>query len=174
MKKINKLVFSGICLALCIVLPFLTGQVQQLGNMLCLIHIPVFLCGLICGPVYAAIVGFIAPLLRFALCGMPQIMPTGIAMCFELMTYGVSSGVIYKLLPKKNISIYFALIGGMIDGRIVWGIVRTIMTQAGEYAFTWQAFMAGAFINAIPGIIVQIILIPIIVIAIKKYLNRLE
>lgn len=96
-----KMLYSALFLALALVLPFLTGQIQTVGNMLCPMHIPVLLCAFMCGPQWAAAVGFTAPLLRFALFTMPP-MPNGIAMAFELMTYGLVCGLMYKLLPKKS------------------------------------------------------------------------
>lgn len=168
-KKILKMVLGAMFLALALVLPFLTGQIPQIGSALCPMHIPVLLCGFFCGPAYGAVVGFITPLLRFALFGMPPILPNGIAMSFELLGYGLVSGLMYKLLPKKNIYVYVSLIGAMIVGRIVWGAAKVTLYGLGEYEFGWEAFMSGAFLTAIPGIIVQLVLIPIIVIALRKY-----
>ena len=113
-KHIKNLTAAGICLALCLYLPFLTGQNQQLGNALSPMHIPVLLCGFICGPYYAAVVGLIAPLLRFMIFAMPP-MPTGVAMCFELAAYGVVAGLLYNALPKKIPFIYVALITAMLS-----------------------------------------------------------
>ena len=166
--RTRRLIASAICLALALVLPFLTGQIQQIGNMLCPMHIPVLLCGLICGWPWGVAVGFIAPLLRFVLFGMPPIYPIGLAMAFELATYGLSAGLSYKLLPKKPVYVYVALLCGMIDGRIAWGIARYIMAGLGGGTFPFAAFLAGAVTNAIPGIILQILLIPPIVLALKK------
>jgi len=70
-------------IAIGLVLPFFTGQIPQIGRMLLPMHIPVFLCGLICGWKYGLMVGFILPLLRYAVFGMPVIFPNGIAMAFE-------------------------------------------------------------------------------------------
>ena len=170
-NKIYKMVLAAMFLALALVLPFLTGQIQQIGNALCPMHIPVLLCGFLCGPFYGLMIGLIAPLLRFALFGMPQIMPIGIGMCFELATYGLVAGLLYKWLPKKKLYVYVSLIGAMLCGRVVWGIARVILLGLGQYEFGWKAFLAGAFINAIPGIILQIVLIPIIVLAVEKNVN---
>ena len=171
-KQIKKIAAAAICLALCMVLPFLTGQIPQFGAMLSPMHIPVLLAGFIAGPFLAAIVGFIAPLLRFALFGMPPIMPTGVSMAFELAAYGLSAGILYNLLPKKKlagyVSVYVALIAAMVIGRIVWGLTRLALFGLVGTPFTLEMFMAGAFINALPGIILHIILIPIVVIALKK------
>lgn len=167
-KSYKNLVFSAVCLALCMLLPLLTGQLQQLGNALCPMHIPVLICGFIAGPWYAAAVGAIAPLLRFLIFGMPPVFPIGIAMCFELAAYGAVSGVLYKLLPKKALNIYASLIAAMLAGRVVWGIARAVLSGASGSPFTWQAFLAGGFINAVPGIILHILLIPVIVMALER------
>lgn len=172
--RIQKLVIAAVCLALCMVLPFLTGQIPEIGSMLSPMHIPVLLCGFICGPAWAAVVGTIAPLLRFALFGMPPLFPMGVAMCVELATYGAVSGALYRLLPRKPIHVYVSLIIAMLAGRIVWGIVRVVLSGVSGAAFTWAAFMAGAFTQAIPGIILHIVLIPVIVLALQKALPWLK
>lgn len=164
----RRLIASAICLALALVLPFLTGQMQQFGNMLCPMHIPVLLCGILCGWPWGMAMGFIAPLLRFALFGAPVIYPIGLAMAFELAAYGFSAGLCYKLLPKTPVCLYASLLCGMIDGRIVWGLARYIMAGLSGSEFPFSAFLAGAVTNAIPGILLQIVLIPPIVLALKK------
>jgi hypothetical protein len=168
MKKIStrKLVFSGLFIALGLVLPTLTGP--SLGSRLLPMHIPVLLAGFVCGGPLGLAVGFIIPILRSALFGMPPIFPTAVAMAFELAVYGLTTGIFYKLLPKKNIFIYVSLIVSMICGRIVWGIVSYILYGFGETPFTWQMFSAGAVVNAVPGIILQIVIVPVIVIALKR------
>ena len=166
--NIGQLTASGVCLALCMVLPFLTGQVPKVGNALSPMHIPVLICGFVAGPFYAAIVGFIAPLLRFPLFGSPPIMPTGVAMCFELAVYGFVAGMLHKTLPKRHEQVYVALVAAMLAGRIVWGIARWALSGVTGVAFTLNLFMAGAFVNAVPGIVLHIAFIPPIVIALKK------
>ena len=169
-KKINllKTVFSGMFLALALVLPLLTGQLQQLGNALCPMHIPVLLCGFFCGPLFGSAVGFLAPLLRFLIFGMPPLYPIGMAMCFELAAYGLVSGLLYRLLPDTKPYIYVSLLSAMLAGRIVWGTARWIMFGLGGADFGFAAFIAGAFTNAVPGIILQLILIPALVMALRK------
>lgn len=168
-KKLYRMILAAMFLALALMLPFLTGQIKQIGNALCPMHIPVILCGFFCGPWYALAVGLIAPLLRFLLFQMPTLIPSGIGMCFELATYGCISALLYRALPKKKIFIYISLIVAMIAGRIVWGVVRVIMFCLGSSDFGWKAFMSGALLNSIPGIIVQIVLIPILVMTLKRY-----
>lgn len=167
-KNIRNLVFAALCLALCMVLPLLTGQIPQIGSMLCPMHIPVLLCGFICGWPWGLAVGAIAPILRFLLFGMPPIYPTAIAMAFELAAYGAVSGILYRVLPKKPWSIYVALIAAMLVGRLVWGAAMMVLLGVKGGTFTLQAFLAGAFLNAWPGIILHIVLIPPIVMALKK------
>ena len=166
--NIKNLTLAALCLAIALLLPFLTAQIQTIGNMLCPMHIPIFLCAYICGWKWASAVGFVAPLLRYFLFGMPPLMPTGWAMAFELLTYGLVAGLLYKALPKKTINIYLSLIISMIAGRVVWGVVRLIIAGVVSTPFTWQMFIGGAVLEAIPGIILHIILIPVIVLALKK------
>lgn len=167
-NHIKNLILSALCLAIAMSLPFLTGQIQTIGNMLCPMHIPVFLCAYICGWKWAAAVGLVSPLLRYAAFGMPPIMPIGLGMAFEMMTYGIVAGLLYKILPKKMVNIYVSLIISMIAGRIVWGIARLVIAGVAAGEFTWQMFISGALLTAVPGIILHIILIPIIVIALRK------
>ena len=164
---IRRLTWSAMCLALCLLLPFLTGQIPQIGSALCPMHLPVLLAGFLCGPWWARGTGLAAPLRRNLLFSMPPLL-TAIAMSFELGTYGVVSGLLYRRLPKNLAGIYISLITAMITGRIVWGIVRVAMTGMAGEAFTWAMFLAGAFTTAIPGIIIQLILIPVLVTAIRK------
>ena len=167
-KQILKLVYAAVCLALAMVLPFLTGQIPQIGSALGPMHIAIYICGFVCGGPYGLIVGFVAPLLRFALFGMPPIFPTGLAMAFELAAYGLISGVLYRILPKKIPYIYVSLISAMVGGRIVWGIAQFIIMGLQGSEFPMSVFIAGAVTNAIPGIILHIVFIPLVVIALKK------
>lgn len=167
-KKLFNLILSAMFLAIAIVLPFLTGQIPQIGKVLCPMHIPVLLCGFFCGPWYALAVGLTAPLLRFSLFGAPVLIPTGIAMCFELAGYGFASGFLYRHLPRKKANVYAALAGAMIFGRLAWAATRVVLYGLGKSPFGWAAFFSGAFINAVPGIIVQIVLIPLLVMTLEK------
>ena len=130
-------------------------------------HLPVLLGAFICGPWWAAAVGVVAPLLRHALFGMPPIL-TALAMCFELAAYGLIAGLLYGKGTRTVKRIYISLIATMVFGRVIWGVATVIITGAAGGTFTWAAFASGAVLNAIPGILVQIILIPIIVVALRK------
>lgn len=171
MKKtlnIQNLAISGICLALCLLLPFITGQIPEIGNMLLPMHLPVLLCGFLCGGPWGAAVGFIAPLLRSFLFGMPPLFPIAVNMAFELMAYGLAAGVIYRILPKKKIHIYTSLFLAMLLGRVVWGVAAFVTFSIAGMQLTWSIFVAQAFLNAIPGIVLHILLIPILVMAIQR------
>lgn len=175
MKKQNpviKLTLAAMFLALCYVLPFLTGQIPDIGAMLCPMHIPVLLCGFLCGWPWGLAVGFCAPLLRSLTLGMPPLFPTAVCMAFELATYGAISGLCKSLLPKKNIYTCISLIISMITGRLVWGCAMLVCTNINGSGFGLAAFFAGAVTNAIPGIILQLILVPIIVMAIEKFTKK--
>lgn len=164
---IKKMVLAAVCLALCMVLPLLTGQIPQIGSALSPMHIPVLLAGFLCGPWWAMAVGLAAPLLRHVTLGMPPLI-TAIAMSFELAAYGLFSGLLYARLPKKTSNLYVSLVAAMLAGRVVWGAAMAVISGVTGSAFTWGAFMAGAFFNAVPGIIVHILLIPVIVMALRR------
>jgi thiamine transporter ThiT len=165
----KNLVLAALFLALGLVLPFLTGQIPQIGSRLLPMHIPILLCGLICGWKQGAVVGFVTPLLRSVLFGMPPFFPTATAMAFELLTYGLVIGLVYSKVPRKNLgTLYAALVGAMLAGRVVWGIVQFIQLGISGTGFTWSAFMSGAFFNAVPGIILQLILIPALMVALDR------
>ena len=163
------LTLSGMFLALALVMPFLTGQIPQIGSMLCPMHIPVLLCGFFCGGTMGFLVGLIAPVLRSFLFGMPPMFPVAICMAFELAAYGLVSGVLYRKLPGKKGTVYGALIIAMVLGRVVWGIA--MMACIGGQ-FGMEAFLAGAVTTALPGIILQLVLIPVVVLAMEKHLKE--
>ena len=169
MKNVSKMVLSAMFLALAMVLPFLTGQIPEIGSMLCPMHIPVILCGYFCGWKWGFAVGFIAPLLRSVWLGMPPMFPTALCMAFELGVYGCIAGALYRALPKNLFGIYVSLITAMVAGRLVWGLARFLCTGLDVSQFGLSAFWAGAVANAIPGIILQLILIPLIVKAFDKH-----
>lgn len=164
----GKMVTAALLMAVGIILPFITMQVPAIGNMLLPMHIPVILCGFLCGGGYGMAIGLVLPLLRSILFGMPPLMPIATAMAFELATYGLVSGFLYGKLWEKRAGICLSLIGAMIAGRIVWGVVSFGLFSMLGNPFTWQIFFVQAVINAIPGIILQLILIPMIVYAIKR------
>lgn len=164
----RQLVSAAVCIALGMVLPYLTGQIPAIGNMMLPMHIPVLLAGFVCGGPLGLIVGFILPLLRSLTLSAPPFYPTAVSMAFELAAYGLMTGVLFKLMPKKPVYLYVNLILSMLVGRVIWGAARLVLFWISGGAFTWQIFLAGAFINAWPGIIIQLVIIPPIVVALMR------
>ena len=166
--QIRRLTYAALYLAIAMVLPFVTGQIPEIGSMLCPMHIPALLCGFLCGWPWGAAVGFISPLLRSAVFGMPTMFPSAIAMAFELAVYGGMAGLLYRLLPKKWGAVYAALLLSMIAGRIVWGGAHLLLAGLSHGSFPWKAFLTGAVTGSIPGIILQRVLIPPLVMAMNR------
>lgn len=166
--SVRRLTLSAMLVAVGLLLPFLTGQIRTIGNMLSPMHLPVFIAGLVCGPVWGTAVGAVLPLLRSALFGMPPLMPTAFAMTFELAAYGLFSGLLRRLLPKTLPMLYVTLCASMVLGRVVWGIASLFLYGFMDNAFTWQLFVTNGFVNAVPGIILQLIIIPPIVRALDR------
>lgn len=166
--QLRKLTYSALYMAIALILPFVTGQIPEIGAMLCPMHIPALLCGFMCGWPWGVAVGFISPLLRSVMFGMPAMFPAAIAMAFELAVYGGIAGLLYSRLPRKKWMIYAVLLISMIAGRVVWGAVQALLAGLSGNSFTWALFLTGAVINAIPGIIMQLALIPVLVFTMDK------
>lgn len=164
----RNLVLAGLFIAFGLLMPFITIQLPSMGSRFLPMHMPVLISGFVCGWKYGLAVGLIVPVFRSLLFGMPPMFPTAAAMAIELAIYGFMTGLMYKLLPKKNIYIYMALIIAMVCGRIAWGIVCILLFGLSGTPYTWELFMTGAFFDAIPGIIAQLTVIPIVIIALKK------
>lgn len=172
-EEIKKLTLAAMFLALAFVMPFLTGQIPQVGSMLCPMHIPVLLCGFFCGAPWGFAIGCIAPILRSVILGMPPMFPTAFCMAFELAAYGFVAGFLYNKLAGKKVNVYVSLFCAMIVGRLVWGIAMFCYMGLDATKFGFDAFLAGAVLNAAPGIILQVILIPIMVFTLEKnYMRR--
>ena len=170
MKKLSvrRLTISAMLLAIGMLLPFLTGQIQHIGNMLCPMHLPVFICGMVCGPYWGLAVGAVLPVLRSMVFGMPVLMPMAFAMAFELAAYGLVSGLLRKKLSKTLPMLYVSLIAAMLIGRVVWGLASIPLYSFAAKSFGLKLFITNGFINAIPGIILQLIAVPAIVRMLEK------
>ncbi len=169
-KKILKLVLSALFLAIGVVLPMLTMQIKEIGDSLLPMHLPVLLCGLVCGGQYGLVVGAILPFLRSVLFSMPPIYPNAVWMSLELATYGLVVGLIFFSCKKKTVPfVYLSLAVAMLAGRVVWGLTKTALLGAGESGFTFMAFLTGGFVDAAAGIVLQLVLIPLIMGILNKY-----
>ncbi|MDL2232451.1 ECF transporter S component [Ruminococcaceae bacterium OttesenSCG-928-L11] len=165
--KTKQLVFAALCIALGLVLPMLFHGIPNAGSIFLPMHIPVLLCGLICGWPYGLICGALTPLLSSILTGMPPaaILP---AMLCELAVYGLMAGLLIQLVrtPKSIANIYVSLVGAMLCGRLVAGAVKALIFNVGAYSM--QAWIASSFVTALPGILLQLIVIPIVVQALRQ------
>ena len=166
--RIRKMTYAALCMAIAMVLPLITGQIPEIGAMLCPMHIPALLCGFMCGWPWGFAVGLIAPVLRSAVFGMPVMFPTAAAMAFEMAVYGAVSGALYRMLPKKKWAVYATLLAAMIAGRLVWGLAQLAIAGLTRSRFTAAAFLAGAVTTAVPGIIMHIVLIPVLVMVMER------
>ena len=110
----RSLVLAALFLALAFVLPMITGHVPQVGNMLCPMHFPILLCGFVLGGPWGLAVGFIAPLVRSVLFGMPPMFPIAISMAFELAAYGLVSGVLWRKVKHTVPMMYASLVTAMV------------------------------------------------------------
>ncbi len=165
----RNLVLAALFLALAFILPMFTGHIPQIGNMLCPMHFPILLCGFVLGGPWGLAVGFVAPLLRSVLFGMPPMFPIAISMAFELGTYGLVSGLMYRKVKQHTLPmIYATLLTAMVAGRLVWGAVRFVLAGLSGSSFPFSAFLSGALLTALPGIIAQLIIIPLIIAALQK------
>ena len=172
-KRVQNLVLAAMFLAIGMVLPFFTGQIKEIGNMLLPMHLPVMLCGLVCGWKYGAFVGFILPFLRSISFGMPALYPNAVTMAIELCAYGLLIGLFYQLFKRKNLfTVYASLILSMIGGRLIWGIAKIFVLGLSGTGFTLAAFWAGGFVNAFPGILLQLILIPSLMVLINTLTKK--
>ena len=166
-KHLLRLTYSAMLIGMGILLPFITASNMQLGNMFCLMHIPVLLCGFVCGWQWGLAAGVVTPLLRHLITGMPK-MPTAGFMAAELAAYGLFCGIFCKLLPKKNYSIYLSLVLSLLLGRAVNGTVQFALLGMGGGQFGLKLFLTNAFVTSLPGIALQLILVPLLVMTLKR------
>lgn len=176
-KNTNLIMARVICsatfLLLAILLPFLTSKLPAVGLWEMSMQFSVILCGFVCGPVWGMAVGAIAPILRYFIFGSPDLMPEGLVMAFQLLTFGFLAGLLYRKLEKNLFYIYVSLVTAMVGGRIVWAIVMFILILAGAasgsigFSLVWNQTV----VNSLAGIIIQLVAIPAIVTVLKN--NRL-
>jgi hypothetical protein len=166
---IKKLTLSATFLAMGFILPMFFGNTPLIGRMLLPMHLPIFLCALICDWKHGLCIGLILPLLRSALLSVPVFYPTAISVALEMATYGAVSGIIYsKRRSKSLIYLYAALLVSMIAGRMVSCVVEMFLLGIVGNTFVFQTFLTGTLLYGIPGIIIQLILIPAVMTLLKK------
>ncbi len=169
----RKMVLSAMFFAIGIVLPFVTMQIPMIGNMLLPMHIPVLLCGFVCGAPYGALIGVLLPWCRYLLFGQPILM-NAICMSVELMVYGLVFGFFGGKWRSKQSGVIYALFAAMVLGRTVWGATAFVVYSLFNTPFTLRIFLLQSFIYAIPGIFLQLFIIPVIIDKFEKYTKGLN
>lgn len=174
-----RMIVTAVLLALGLILPFLTGQLQSFGKLLSPLHIPALICGMTCGWVWGGALGLILPVLRMALFGMPAA-PMAYPMAFELCAYGVATGLLYPWLRRelcgrcgaKPLVVMLATLGlAMVLGRIVGGVAKALLLMAGAIPgvpLTFAAFVTAYFVDTAVAAVVHLIVVPAVVLALEK------
>lgn len=168
-EKTEKVIYTAMFFAIGMVLPLLSAQLKEIGDSLLPLHLTVMLCSIICGWKYGLVMGFVLPFLRSVVFGMPNLYPNAVWMATELATYGFFMGFLYNKFFKKQIWwLFCSMTITMIAGRIVWGITKAYLLGLKGQAFTFSGFIMGGFFDALPGIMIQFILIPFILSIMKR------
>ena len=167
MSNVKKSIITAVCIALCYVIPLMFHGIQNAGSIFCPMHIPVFICGLICGCQYGLLCGIAGPALSSALSGMPPaaILPS---MMVELAAYGTAAGLMMKLVRTKSTyaDLYISLIAAIVCGRVLAGLAKALIFARGSYSMS--AWIAGSVVTSWPGTVIQLVFIPTIVFALMK------
>lgn len=161
--NVKNLVTTAMLIAVGLILPTFFHAFPGGGPAALPMHLPVLICGMVCGPIYGAVCGFILPLLS-SFTGMPPL-PVAFTMAFELCTYGLVTGLLYRTF-KQNI--YVSLIGGMLCGRVVSGVANAILMGVMGKPYGLNTFLTASFVTGLPGIVIQLIAVPLIVVALTK------
>lgn len=167
MTYVKKAIITAACIALCVVLPMAFHSIPNAGSILCPMHIPVLLCGLICGWPFGLLCGIAGPFLSSIIAQMPPMayLPS---MLIELLVYGLVAGLMMKFVYTKSLyaDLYISLVASLLAGRIVAGVLMALIFAKGQYSVTM--WVTSYFITAWPGIVVQLVLIPTIIYALYK------
>ena len=166
MTYVKKMVFTAVCAALCVVLPMAFHAVQNAGSIFLPMHIPVLLCGLVCGWPFGFVGGLLGPVLSSLLTGMPPVamLPS---MMVECAAYGCVTGVMMKYIHTKNsfADLYISMLIAMVVGRVLAGLANSLIFSPGTAPFAW---VTTSLVAGIPGIIIQLILIPLVIFTLSK------
>lgn len=166
LTSVKKLVFTAVCAALCLVLPMAFHSVPNAGTIFLPMHIPVLLCGLICGWPYGGVCGIVGPLLSSLVTGMPPaaMLPS---MMVECCAYGFVTGMLMRHVHTKHAvaDLYISLVSAMVAGRVLAGVAKAWIFTPGISPFAW---VTTSLVTGIPGIVIQLILMPMVVLALTK------
>ena len=165
-SPVKKLVFTAVCSALCLVLPMAFHSIPNAGQVFLPMHIPVLLCGLICGWPYGGVCGLLGPLLSSLITSMPPaaMLPS---MMVECCVYGFASGLLMKYVRTKHAvaDLYISLVSAMALGRIVAGLAKAWILTPGVPPFAW---VTTSLVAGVPGIAIQLVLMPMVVFALTR------
>lgn len=166
-KYIWEMVIAALCIALGVVLPVAVHGIPNAGSVLLPMHLPVLLCGLLCGSAYGLACGVLTPLLSSLITSMPPAAMLPSMIC-ELAVYGLAAGLLIFLVRtgSQTANVYISLVGAMLLGRVIYGAVNALIFRAGEYSL--QMWLTASFVTALPGIVIQLVLLPLIVLALRK------
>lgn len=166
MTPVKRIVLAALCVALCVILPMAFHAVPDGGSIFLPMHIPVLICGLVCGWPYGFLCGLMGPALSSLMTMMPPAayLP---AMMVECGVYGLVSGLMLKFVHTRNtrLDLYLALVTAMIAGRVVSGIAKALIFNPG---ITFVYWITASFVTALPGIVIQLVLIPLLVSLLMK------
>lgn len=167
LSYVKKAIITAACIALCVVLPMAFHAIPNAGSVISPMHIPVLLCGLICGWPFGLLCGLAGPALSSLLTQMPPLayLPS---MLVELAAYGLIAGLMMQLVRTKKLyaDLYISLIVALLAGRMIAGISKALIFASGSYSVA--AWTTSYFVTAWPGILIQLALIPTIVFALEK------
>ena len=167
MIKTKKLALTALFIAICIVLPIAFHTIPNAGAIFLPMHIPVLMCGLICGWPYGLFCGILGPLLSSLLTGMPPMAFLPAMLC-ELAVYGFVTGLLVNRIQtgKRIFDLYIPLVCAMLAGRVFYGILNALIFKAGSYSLT--IWLTSAFVTSVPGILIQLMLVPFLVNILQK------
>ena len=165
-NPVKKLVFTAVCVALCLVLPMAFHAIPNAGQVMLPMHIPVLLCGMICGWPFGAVCGLLGPFLSSVITAMPPaaMLPS---MMVECAVYGFASGLLMKYVRtgKTGVDLYISLISAMTVGRIAAGFAKAWIFTPGVSPFAW---VTTSLVTGIPGIVLQLAVLPLVVTALTR------
>ena len=166
LSPVRRMVMAALCTALCVVLPIAFHSIPDAGSVFLPMHIPVLLCGLICGWPYGLACGLLGPVLSSIITGM---LPAAMlpAMMVECGVYGLTAGVMMRFVRTRNAlaDLYISLVSAMVLGRFVAGLVKAFILTPGTAPFAW---VTTSLVTGIPGIVIQLLLMPMVVLALTK------
>lgn len=157
---------TALFLALAIVLPVGLHAFVVGGRVFLPMHFPVLLAGFLTGPYSGLVVGLLAPGISYLITGMPPTYAVPL-MSLELPLYGLVAGLAYLRL---RLNIYVALLAAIIVGRLMFGLGLLVLGLFVELPYNVAFFFsaAGPIVSGLPGIVAQIVLVPIIVAAVRR------